>query len=498
MSAPSSGKARVGPIDFDFYQRELTYRFDPSLKLWLGGRGAYDYVVRVEDGTYVAEDARGRKLTEGTDAASVINSAISALTSGRTWKETVLLKGNFTLSSKISLASYTRLVIDGKLSLADGADDHMIEGIGLTEVEILGGELDGNKANQTAGVHCIRLVDCSKVRVAHIYIHDGYTFGIFVTANTSDIFDIVIENIRVESCGGNNIHVGPSTGYKATDVMLRNIVTKSSGGDGIELVRVMKSILDSIYAEGNTTYGISLDVDAKKNIISDVHAIQNQHGIGINGTGAEENLVVSSIAELNSQMGFYITQAKNKLDSIVSRLNGYRGVQISASDVELRNSRIYNNSQASPGTYDGVYISGNALRVIVEANYIYDDQATPTQAYGINEFAADYSLIRFNKLWGNSAGQIAVSGANSVVKYNDGYVTENSGTATFSGDGSTTSFSWAHGLVGTPSVVVVTAASADAAGDFHVTADATNITITYAAAPAAGTDNVVLWWYAEV
>jgi hypothetical protein len=79
-----------------------------------------------------------------------------------------------------------------------------------------------------------------------------------------------------------------------------------------------------------------------------------------------------------------------------------------------------------------------------------------------------------------------------------GVVLENSGTAIFSGDGLATSFSFAHGLATTPTVVNLEAKSADAAGDKYWTADATNITVTFAAAPAAGTDNVVIGWEAKV
>jgi len=75
---------------------------------------------------------------------------------------------------------------------------------------------------------------------------------------------------------------------------------------------------------------------------------------------------------------------------------------------------------------------------------------------------------------------------------------ENSGTATFSGDGTTTQFSIAHGLVSTPTKVLVTPMTADAAADFYVTADDTNIYINYLTAPAAGTDNLKFSWYAEV
>ena len=92
----------------------------------------------------------------------------------------------------------------------------------------------------------------------------------------------------------------------------------------------------------------------------------------------------------------------------------------------------------------------------------------------------------------------SISPTTLKIKNNTGYATENSGTATFSGDGSTTQFSIEHGLVSTPNKVQVTAMSSDAAGDFYVTADATYIYVNYKTAPPSGTDNVKLSWYAEV
>jgi hypothetical protein len=93
---------------------------------------------------------------------------------------------------------------------------------------------------------------------------------------------------------------------------------------------------------------------------------------------------------------------------------------------------------------------------------------------------------------------ISNNGTNTVIKRNIGYVTENSGTATFSGDGSTTTFTIAHGLAGTPKSWRVEAGSADAKGDKYVTAGATNLTVTFATAPPSGTNNVVLVWQAEI
>jgi hypothetical protein len=97
----------------------------------------------------------------------------------------------------------------------------------------------------------------------------------------------------------------------------------------------------------------------------------------------------------------------------------------------------------------------------------------------------------------NGTGALYLPGS-ARIWGNKGYVTENSGVATFSGDAATTAFTIAHGLAATPTVVNLEAKSADAVGDKYWTADATNITVTFAAAPAAGTDNVVIGWEAKV
>lgn len=86
----------------------------------------------------------------------------------------------------------------------------------------------------------------------------------------------------------------------------------------------------------------------------------------------------------------------------------------------------------------------------------------------------------------------------AVFRRNKSPKTENSGSETFNGDGSTTQFIIAHGLASEPSKVQVTPMTEDAAGDFYVTKDATNIYVNYLSAPPSGSNNVKLSWYAEV
>jgi len=72
------------------------------------------------------------------------------------------------------------------------------------------------------------------------------------------------------------------------------------------------------------------------------------------------------------------------------------------------------------------------------------------------------------------------------------------GVAVFSGDGTTTQFKVAHGLVKAPSKLLVTPLSADAKDFSYATADDTYIYFNFSAAPPSGTDNVKLAWLAEV
>ena len=98
----------------------------------------------------------------------------------------------------------------------------------------------------------------------------------------------------------------------------------------------------------------------------------------------------------------------------------------------------------------------------------------------------------------NGVGAIQWNRRDTIVRHNKGYGTAGGGSASFSGDGTTTQFTIAHGLVSTPTKVLVTPMTADAASDFYVTADDTNIYVNYKSAPPSGTDNLKFSWYAEV
>jgi hypothetical protein len=69
------------------------------------------------------------------------------------------------------------------------------------------------------------------------------------------------------------------------------------------------------------------------------------------------------------------------------------------------------------------------------------------------------------------------------------------GQASFTGDGTTTTFNIPHGLGEVPWVVMVGKGSANLPDIDYFTADAVNISVVFKSAPASGA-NVRIWWIA--
>jgi len=89
------------------------------------------------------------------------------------------------------------------------------------------------------------------------------------------------------------------------------------------------------------------------------------------------------------------------------------------------------------------------------------------------------------------ANNVVAPGGSTNFSYGD-----NQGVSTQNGGG--TVFNIAHSMGGTPTKFQVTPGSTDAANLYYVTADATNIIVTYKAATTAGVNNIVLNWEAKL
>jgi len=69
------------------------------------------------------------------------------------------------------------------------------------------------------------------------------------------------------------------------------------------------------------------------------------------------------------------------------------------------------------------------------------------------------------------------------------------GSASFTGDGTTTTFQIPHGLGTTPVSIAVSKGAPNLPDIDHITADSINIQVVFKAPPAAGS-TIQLWWMA--
>ncbi len=115
---------------------------------------SYKYKVYLSGSTYYVKNAAGATVYSSTNAAASIQKALSSLTSGRTVKETVQLQGSFVLTKALSVPSYTVLNLDGTITMGAGSNTNMIYSSGVSYVDIVGGEWNGNQAAPDARLQC--------------------------------------------------------------------------------------------------------------------------------------------------------------------------------------------------------------------------------------------------------------------------------------------------------------------------------------------------------
>jgi len=352
------------------------------------------YVIWNEGNNYYAKNSTGSIEFSGTNASSIIQNALDSLTSGRTWKEKVILKGNFTIDSTIKIPSFTVLnLMKAKIKLANEANVNMFENkdlvAGNSNIEIVGGILDGNKAKQSNGGHGIYLERVSESKIEDCTIKNTYSNGIYFN---------ICENNRI----------------------IKNFVT-STGDFGILYYDSKDAVIEQNIIDATENTGIYLDRLSGKgysiisgNIVKNV--LGTDAGIFIDFV---EKVVISDNLVYNSSKGIFIFNSTNFV---------------------VANNVLHNN------TGQGIFVDAESMFGIISGN-----QVTLSGAEGIriDDSTCTNILIISNVLHNNNPNIKNWATQNITIKYNTGYLTENSGTATIAN--TTTSVTVNHGLSTTPS-----------------------------------------------
>jgi len=455
--------------------------------------GDYSAIVKKQETDVWAENEYGETIADGeagVDDAEVIQSAVNI--TGR-----ILIKsGVYILDKPITLPSNTCLEGEGWdtiLKAKDGFTGSIIYNKDWTNgnenIILRNFQLDGNKANCPDEDYGILLDNVTNGLVEKVFVHDIKLHG------------VVCRN------GQHNYII--------------NCIAKNNDRDGFKIgdpsAPTYYGLIMGCTVENCGDTGLIIKSSPYSSIIGSISK-KCKHGIILDGETPTQDLhvsVVDCITSENRNHGIFVhPEVKDfVISGCISEKNQFDGMYIQGTHGVIIGCISKNNNMSSEAlTYDGIKLDG-ATRILIMDCLIYRDDPDSNQQWAIREFSGDedYNVFIGNVMYGHLQGGgkkgIVIKGTNSVAKYNIGHVTENPGTATFSGDGSTTDFLIGdHGLAITDPnkiIVKVTPISADAIAASPCVSyvdpnDNTKIRVKFASAPASGTDNVKIIWEAQV
>jgi len=360
-------------------------------------------------------------------------------------------------------------------------------------------KIDGNKANQTAG-NAIEIVSASPYRLdrftfENLQFKDVYAWAIRLNNTSYDntlTRDFDFRHIWIRDSSG-GIYM---TALLAVNINSVWITDFSDGYAGIRADKTSSVITMNGVIASTTPYrgcGFYLNI-ISNSYISNCHAYGCIEGFNIKQAEFLPIMIANSVAQNIRDSGWVI-------DTGLGDRRGW---------IYLVNCEAGDCSRAGVGAAAGFWIRCREVKLL--NCKIYDAAPTPYM-YGVSLYAdSDLStliaLCTFLNLYAPKAGV-----GTATFKHNTGYTTENSGVATFSGDGVKTEFDiGAHGLAESPTnpsriYAEGTPVSPDAqAGSpcevYPVDLDADGnyeaLRVKFASAPPAGTDNVKVRWKAEL
>ena len=405
-------------------------------------------------------------LHGGADDTEAIQ---TALTKAEEYGGIVWCYGDYT-SRKLQIGSNVILYLASRgtrIKLKDGADEELIvnsdPGVGNTGIEIYGGILDGNKANQGEAYATVKLTGCSDSFLERCIIKNG-SYSNLTLLQCTGLFlaDIISKNpasVGALLNGSNDCHidgfkhttdVGGIIGYHGVllyngseDNILNRIHVRSIGniigvcfhtgchrnklshgvfigcGNGIEIVGSDYFQVDDVYAQNDgltSDYESGIEiVNSSKGTLSNA-ILRNNYAAGLYVRSASnDNIFEEIIAEMNGWSGFLVDASlRNKFAASKAIKNDGRGYYFTAAshDNGLTGSDALNNGQG--GAYAGIEIHDTNYTKVT-GGVFSDDQTPKTQTYAVEETGtSNYSQIHGINASRNLTGTIVLLGASSV------------------------------------------------------------------------------------
>lgn len=421
----------------------------------------YSYTIFTDGVTYWAKNGTTGAIDySGTSASTVINSALGALTAGRTWKEKVLLKGTFTILNKLQIPSFTILDLRvARLIAGSGITDGIIWLGSSNDVEIIGGYIDAD----IQSIPNIIMWNSKRVKIVDVTTNKG-TYGVYAAGTTgvASAENIWLENIKSYNASVNNIGIGlidiAKVGY-TKNVWIVNCNLEEAQSDNISVNGVENAyIISNKVSNSAITVGDSaIGTDLSKNvqIINNIIDTVKNSGIAIASPIGNIN-VIGNIEKNSGAFGILVFR------------EGHAGEPTTLNVTIIGNQFIDNVISA------GVYL-GSAGRAISNIKVIGNTMRGNKYAIYLDTNLSNIETSN-NDVLGNNYTISGTAPTNWLRHQNLGYVTENSGSLS----SVTGAQIVAHGLVDIPNDISIVP---DVTGITvsNVYADATNIYFTLSA-----------------
>lgn len=320
----------------------------------------------------IAVRSNGIPVAVGSNNSTVINTAISALSAGRTWKETVILSGNFQLGSTIILPSYT--ILDARQASLDlYANTKLLDtDSGATQINVVGGTWNGRKAS-VSGEIGLELHACTYSSL------EGVT-----------VLDTDLQGIAI-NYGGDHIN-------------LVQCNVSGAGNDGIVLNSVDFANVVSCTSEHNAHSGIDFyDGSSLCSVAGGSFSYNGYRGIAIESATYATNFIAVEGSQLYN----------NSMDGVMLATTGAGGTPRHCTITNCRIIANYGSGINDQGGWynmftgnqiysnhvDGIYLSGTTL------DRCSENILVSNTGYGIKEYSsASNTHAHGNTAWGNGAG----------------------------------------------------------------------------------------------
>jgi len=449
-------------------------------------------VVRTATVVVAASDASAKSkaqadyVCDGTDDQVEIQAAID------TEKHVKLTEGTFVLSNRLQLDSDTLLEGSGfgtVLKMANNANAvSVINAVGVNNVIVRSLKVDGNRANNTKG-YGIRFDQSNNIVVEDCFVTSCYDTNILIGISSRAI---------VERCFTTDSRLNGISVEESDEVIVKGNVAYNNSLHGIRVRAADPSthygnVVIGNKASNNGNFGIYVRVDNTA-IIGNT---ANNNGVDYDGIVVIEPAsfctVMGNIANSNGDDG--IDVAKGRGNVVIGNEcndNGDEGISLHGPyQIAIGNTCKNNTNNGIDVTLkdDGDTVEG----CLVQSNFLAENggYGVLVGTEGLTGTVQNNSILG-NTFYNNTSGAISDAGSGTIIKDNQGYTTENSGTASIPKDGSTTYKDWPHGLDATPTNIKVTPQEAAGVDVFvpQANIDSTNFRIQIPSAQTKSTADV--------